>query len=103
MANERADMKNSTVEADYADVVAQLAALREDMAKLASSLSSAASNQSQAFAKDVTDGMAEAARYVGRKTHDADVRLEGAVAANPYMALGMAAVVGLLLGALTRR
>jgi ElaB/YqjD/DUF883 family membrane-anchored ribosome-binding protein len=51
----------------------------------------------------MTDGMSEAANYLGRKGHEADMRVEGAVAANPYIAMGLAAGVGVLLGALTRR
>jgi ElaB/YqjD/DUF883 family membrane-anchored ribosome-binding protein len=51
----------------------------------------------------MSDGMTEAASYLGRKGHAADQRLEGAVAANPYLALGLAAGMGILLGALTRR
>ena len=91
------------VAADYEAVVAQLAALRSDMAKLAESLGAAAGNRSQAMARDISEGMTEAARYVSRTGHDVDQRLEGAVAANPYIALGLAAGVGLLVGALSRR
>jgi ElaB/YqjD/DUF883 family membrane-anchored ribosome-binding protein len=40
---------------------------------------------------------------MGRKGHQAELRVEGAVAANPYIALGLAAGMGVLLGALTRR
>jgi ElaB/YqjD/DUF883 family membrane-anchored ribosome-binding protein len=47
--------------------------------------------------------MTEAAAYMGRKGHQAELRVEGAVAANPYIALGLAAGMGVLLGALTRR
>lgn len=103
MAQDRNDSKTLPTETDYDAVVAQLSALRDDLAKLANTVSSAAGQSGHALARDVTDGMTEAARYVGRKTHETDVRLESAVAANPYMALGMAALAGLLLGALTRR
>ena len=100
---DRTDFKSTTAEADYQAVVAQLAALREDMSKLARSVAAVAEKSGHELSRDVQDGMTEAARYVARKTHDADARLETAVSANPYMALGMAAVVGLMLGALTRR
>ena len=56
-----------------------------------------------AIAQDMTQGMNDAVSYIGRKGHEADQRIEGAVAANPYMALGLAAGLGLILGALTRR
>ncbi|MDT8856215.1 hypothetical protein RNZ50_14535 [Paracoccaceae bacterium Fryx2] len=103
MAQDNLSSKTAAVAADYEALVEQLAAMRDDMAKLAKSVNAAALTRGQALAKDVTEGMSEAADYVARKGHSADVRLEGAVAANPYMALGIAAGVGLLLGALSRR
>jgi ElaB/YqjD/DUF883 family membrane-anchored ribosome-binding protein len=93
----------SKTNADYEAVVAQMTALREDMAKLMSSMSSATASKSQALVRDVADGVTEATQYLSRKGQDADVRLEAAVAANPYIALGIAAGMGVLLGALTRR
>ena len=51
----------------------------------------------------MTQGLADARTYAGRKTHQADVQIEHAVASNPYLALGLAAGLGLLLGAVTRR
>ena len=92
-----------TAAADYDAVVAQLAALRTEIEKLAGTVSQVASNRSQALAADVSDGMAEAVHYLGRQAKDGEARFEGAVAAHPYVALGMAAGVGLLLGALARR
>jgi len=55
------------------------------------------------LSKDISDGMSEAASYINQKSHAADVRIEGAVAANPYIAMGMAVGMGVLIGALTRR
>ena len=89
--------------ADYEAVVAQLAALRDDMSKLAGTLKQAGTQKSAALMNDVNEGMAEAARYVSKKGHDTDVRIEAAVAANPYVALMIAAGMGVLVGALTRR
>ncbi|MGB8813897.1 MAG: hypothetical protein WCC57_11990 [Paracoccaceae bacterium] len=103
MATENTSKTIQALTADYDAVVEQLAALREEMAKLAVSMNATATHRSQALAKDVTDGVNEALRYMGRKGHDADARVEDAVAANPYIALGLAAGMGLLLGALTRR
>ena len=89
--------------ADYEAVVAQLAALREDMSKLAGTLADAGARQGKSLMNDVNEGMSEAARYVGKKTHETDQRIELAVANNPYVALMMAAGMGVLIGALTRR
>lgn len=94
---------NSSMSTDYQTVMAQMATLREDMAKLVHSTANAASVQGHTMARDVSDGMSEAMRFIGRKTHDADVSMERAISANPYIALGIAAGMGVLLGALTRR
>jgi ElaB/YqjD/DUF883 family membrane-anchored ribosome-binding protein len=101
MAQENTLLK--TAAADYDAVMAQMTALRGDMAQLARTVQQMANVGSQALAKDVTDGMNEAVTYLGRKGHAADARIEGAVAANPYMAMGLAAGMGMLLGALARR
>jgi ElaB/YqjD/DUF883 family membrane-anchored ribosome-binding protein len=89
--------------ADYDAAVAQLAALRTEIAKLAGTVSQAAGDRGQALATDVSDGMTEAVHYLGRQAKDGEAWFEGAVARHPYIALGMAAGVGLLLGTLTRR
>jgi ElaB/YqjD/DUF883 family membrane-anchored ribosome-binding protein len=103
MAHETSTPKVPSAAADYDAVVEQLAALREDMKKLAGSVSSAAGHRKQALSRDVTDGMTDAAHYVGRKGHEVEARLEHAVTGNPFLALGLAAGIGLLLGALWRR
>lgn len=89
--------------ADYEAVVAQLASLRDDMSKLATTLTDAGARQGKSLMHDVNDGMTEAARYVGKKSHETDLRIESAVAANPYTALLIAAGMGVLIGAMTRR
>jgi ElaB/YqjD/DUF883 family membrane-anchored ribosome-binding protein len=101
MAMENSLLKTAT--ADYDAVVAEMAAMREDVSKLAHHVQTMASTRGQAMAKDVSDGMSEAAKYISQKGHNADQRIEGAVAANPYIALGLAAGMGVLLGAITRR
>lgn len=89
--------------ADYEAVMAQLANLREDMTKLAGSLADAGARQGKSLMNDVNEGMTEAARYVGKKGHETDMRIEAAVSSNPYVALMIAAGMGVLIGALTRR
>jgi ElaB/YqjD/DUF883 family membrane-anchored ribosome-binding protein len=81
----------------------QIAALRKEMATLAETVTAAAGQRGKAAAHDLADGMTEAMGYVNRRAQAADLRVESAVAANPYLALGLAAGVGLLVGALTRR
>lgn len=94
---------SAKIAADYEAVVAQLAALREDMSKLAGTIADAGARQGKSLINDVNEGMTEAARYVGQKGQETDVRIEAAVAANPYVALMLAAGMGVLIGALTRR
>lgn len=88
---------------DYDAVNAQMAELSATMARLAEHLKTATGARTHTFAKDVSEGMGEAASYLGRKGQSAERRMEGAVAANPYIALGLAAGIGLLLGAFVRR
>lgn len=102
------DQKNSaatipTAGADYDAVVAQLAALREDLSKLAGAVSDAAGHRGQALAAGVSDGMTRSVRHLGGRVRRGEARFEGAVATHPYVALGVAAGLGLLLGALARR
>ena len=92
-----------TMDADYDAITEQLAALRKDMAKLAGTVSTAAGNRYDSIATDVSDGVSEGVKHLARQAKANDARLQGAVATHPYVALGMAAGVGLLLGALTRR
>ncbi len=103
MAHEPTPQKPSDAIPDYDALLTQLTSLRGEIAKLATSVTAAASKSGNAIAQDMTTGLTDARRYVTRKGHDVDLRVEGAVAANPYMALGLAAGLGLLLGVLSRR
>ncbi len=103
MATENSTLRNPTLATDLDSITAQLAALRADMSNLAASVTGTASRRGQAMAHDVQAGVAEAGRYLGRKGHQVDVQLEKAVSDNPYIALGIAAALGLVLGAMTRR
>ncbi len=89
--------------ADYETLLAQLAAVREDMARLAAQVGASAAQNGKATAETITVGLHDAQHYADKKAHDADARISQAVGANPYMALGIAAGLGLLLGALSRR
>ena len=93
----------TTLAADYDALAAQIAALRDEMSKMAQSVAATSAKRGQVMAEDVADGMFEATSYVGRKGHAADMRVENAIAGNPYIAIGLAAMTGLVLGALARR
>lgn len=88
---------------DFDRLVAQLAALRDDMTKLSSSVASLAEQRGRRMATDISEGMTEAVNYVERKGVSAEAELEKSVATHPLMALGLAAGIGLLIGAMTRR
>ena len=103
MAQQPTPLKSSDGIPDYDALVEQLSNLRAEMSKLATSVSSAAAKSGTAIAQEVTEGLGDARSYVVRKGQAADQRIESAVAANPYMALALAAGLGLLLGVLSRR
>lgn len=95
---------------DYDALAAQLATLREDMAKLASSAGSAMGNVAQvagdrvrSLGSDVGDAVSSAASSVVATERAAQGKLEAAVQSNPLVAIGLASVAGYLLGALVRR
>jgi ElaB/YqjD/DUF883 family membrane-anchored ribosome-binding protein len=88
---------------DYATLMADLAALRAEVSRLTSETLTKASQGKDAMAEGMEQALHDARRYAGRKSHEADASLHQAVTANPYLALGIAAGIGLLLGALTRR
>lgn len=97
------DPNSSDLAADYDALVAQVSALRDEMAKMATQMAASASARGAAVAGTVSAGVHDAQAYAGRRAHEVDVRIEHAVAANPYLALGLAAGLGLLLGVATRR
>lgn len=88
---------------DYDALLTQIEAMRADMARMATQISESVSSHGAAMAQTVSDGLADAGQYAVRKGHAADARIGHAVSANPYVALGIAAALGLLLGALARK
>ena len=99
------DSKTSKTSAptDFDGLVAQLSALREEVASLAHSAASTAERSGRRMASDISDGMGEAAHYVERKGRTVEADLEKSITTHPLLALGLAAVAGLLIGAMTRR
>ena len=88
---------------DFDGLVAQLAALRDDMTKLSGSVTTLAEQRGRRMASNISDGVTEAVHYVERQSANAEADLEKSVATHPLMAIGLAAGVGLLIGAMTRR
>ena len=88
---------------DYATLMADLAVLRADVTRLASQTAAMASVSGAAMAEGFDQAVHDARSYAGRKSSEADASIQQAVTANPYLALGIAAGIGLLLGALSRR
>lgn len=88
---------------DYEAVSQQLKALREDMSRLAESVSAIAGRRGSRMAADIAEGFDEAKQYAERKGRSAEAQLEDSVAAHPFMTIGLAAVAGFLVGAMSRR
>ncbi len=93
----------TAIATDLEGLALQLASLRDDITKLTSSVSTLAGQQGRKMASDITDGLNEAANYIERKSTGAEAELEKSVASHPLIALGLAACVGMLVGAMTRR
>ena len=103
MAQQNAAATIPTAGADYDAVVAQLATLRDEVSKLASAVADAAGHRGQALSAEISDGVSDATRYLGRQARSAEAQIAGAVTTHPYAVLILAAGIGLLLGKLTRR
>ena len=88
---------------DFEALMAQLAVLRHDIAKLTGSVAALAERRGRRMATDMTEGVSEALHYVERKGSGAEAELEKSVATHPLMALAIAAGIGLLIGAVMRR
>ena len=80
-----------TAGADYDAVVAQLATLRDDVSKLAGTVADAAGHRGQSLTAEVSDGVSDATRYLGRQARGAEAQLTGAVTTHPYAVLILAA------------
>ncbi len=91
------------VPADLDGLMAQLQALREDVTKLTHSAASVAEGRGRKMASDISEGVNQAVHYVERRGANAEAELEKSVATHPLMALGLAAGIGILIGAMTRR
>lgn len=94
---------NTPVPTDFDGLAAQLAALRDDMTKLSGSVTTLVESRGRKMASDISDSFSEAVHYVERKGVNAETGLEKSAATHPLMALGLAAGIGLLIGAMTRR
>ena len=74
------------------DLVKQIEALREDLMKLASSISD-----------DVSEGIGKAGRQITKTGRDARATATGTVLDHPLAAVGVAAGIGLMLGLIARK
>ena len=89
--------------ADLEGLATQFSELRADMAKLSSSVATMAERRGRRIAADISDGVGEAVQYAERKGLNAEAEIEKTVATHPYLALGLAAGLGLVIGVMTRR
>jgi len=103
MAKAQNNEQPPPTQSDLDEVMAQLAALREDMALLAQSISGTATKREGTFTADFAEGFEAAKQYVESTGKSAERQLQGSVAANPLLALALAAGAGFLVGAIVRR
>jgi len=86
-----------------AELEHQLAALREDFNGIATLLRDMAGNRAGQTAERVRASTENLTREAAQHGSEARDTVDGAVKENPLAALGVAAVLGYALGALTRR
>lgn len=91
------------VPADLDGLMAQFSTLRDEVSRLSHSAASAAEDRGRKMASDISEGVSEAVHYVERKGVSAEAQLEKSIATHPLVALGLAAGIGLVIGAMTRR
>lgn len=103
MVQDNKTAKDASAADDFEAISQQLAALREDMTKLAETVSEVAGRRGSHLAADIAEGFDEARHYAERKGRSAEAQLEESVAVHPFMTIGLAAVAGFLVGALSRR
>jgi ElaB/YqjD/DUF883 family membrane-anchored ribosome-binding protein len=103
MVQESKTTSYASAESDLEAVSQQLTALREDMSRLAETVSGIAGRRGSRMAADIAEGFDEAKQYAQRKGRSAEVQLEDSVAAHPFVTIALAAVAGFLVGALSRR
>lgn len=85
------------------DLERQLAALREDFSGIATMLRDMAGDRAGQTAERARASAEHLTQDAARRGHEARDTVESAVKDNPITALGIAAVLGFALGAITRR
>jgi ElaB/YqjD/DUF883 family membrane-anchored ribosome-binding protein len=93
----------SPTPADLDQIAAQITSLREELTRLSHAAAETVDRRGRKMASDIADGFGEAVHYVERKGKSAEDDLELSVAKHPFLALGLAAGAGLLIGMMTRR
>ncbi|MBN8292099.1 DUF883 family protein [Rhodobacter sp. NTK016B] len=103
MSSDSNTSTKATAETDMEAVVHQMAALREDMSRLAETVSGIAGRRGSRMVADIAEGFDEAKHYAESKGRSAETQLEESVAAHPFMTIGLAVGAGFLAGTLSRR
>lgn len=93
----------ATASPEFDHIAAQIGALREEMARLANSITATAERRGRKMATSLSHGFGDALHAVERRGQDAETEIERSVTTHPLLALGLAAGAGLLIGLLTRR
>ncbi len=77
--------------------------LREEFAKLSESVAASAQRRGRRMASEISDGVGDAIHYAERRGKDAEEEIGKTVANHPLLVLGLAAGLGLIIGAMSRR
>lgn len=103
MLNDKKTPQDAEAASDFEAVSQQLAALREDLARLTETVSAIAERRGNRMAADIAEGLDEARRYAESRGRSAEAQLHQSVAAHPFMTIGLAALAGFLAGTMSRR
>lgn len=103
MLHDGKNTKDASISVDFDTVTHQLTALREDMSRLAETVSGIAGRRGGRIISDIAEGFDEAKAYAKTKGRSAESQLEETVAVHPILAIGLAVGAGFMVGALSRR
>lgn len=96
-------MADKTEHPSSAELERQIAALREDFGSIAKLLKDIAEDRAGQTASHAREGVDTLTREASRRGYEAREAVDSTVKSNPIASLGIAAVIGFALGAMTRR
>ena len=80
-----------------------LAGLRDDVTRLTGSVTTLAERRGRKMAADISDTVTDAVHTVERRGKSVEADVERSIAMHPFIAMGLSAGFGLLIGVMMRR